>query len=103
MSAQPHESTPGITAAERAYRHIKEKIISGEIPPRARLPESALASNLGISRTPVREALRRLEAEGFVDLAGFMGVALGGGEVAEAEVDLGEQAQRGGFIGLVGE
>jgi DNA-binding GntR family transcriptional regulator len=67
MSAQPHESTPGITAAERAYRHIKEKIISGEIPPRARLPESALASNLGISRTPVREALRRLEAEGFVE------------------------------------
>ena len=38
-----------------------------------------------------------------MDLAGFVGVALCGGEVAEAEVDLGELAERDGFIGLIAE
>ena len=42
-----------------------------------------------------------LEAEGFVDLPGLVGVALGGVEVAEQEVDPGELAQRIGFIRLV--
>jgi len=41
------------------------------------------------------------EAEGFVDLAGFMGVAFGGSEVAKAEVDMCEMESRSGFIEIV--
>lgn len=53
-----------VVAAER----IRAMIVSGEAPPGARLREAALCDRLGISRTPVREALRTLAAEGLVDL-----------------------------------
>ena len=49
---------------ERVYRAIKEAILSEELPPDSRLVELSLASHLGVSRTPVREALKRLTAEG---------------------------------------
>ncbi len=41
-------------------------LLSGELPPGKRLIESRLAESLGVSRTPVREALRRLESDGLV-------------------------------------
>ncbi len=49
-----------------AYRALKEAIIAGRLKDRAPLVEAALAAQLGVSKTPVRSALRRLEAEGFV-------------------------------------
>lgn len=52
--------------AELAYRSIREQILSGEQPGGEWLRESDLAAAIGVSRTPVREALRRLEAEGLV-------------------------------------
>jgi len=45
---------------------IREAIINGTLQPRERLMEIQLAEELGVSRTPVREALRNLELEGFV-------------------------------------
>lgn len=48
---------------ERVYRAIKEAILSGELPANSRLVELALAKQFGMSRTPVREALKRLTAE----------------------------------------
>ena len=45
---------------------IREAILDGELPAGARLKEDELAERLDVSRTPVREALRRLEAEGLV-------------------------------------
>lgn len=54
-------------AAEVAYETIRAKILSGELPEGERLTEQGLASDLGLSRTPVRDAIRRLVHEGFVE------------------------------------
>src|SRR5215203_6092246 len=54
-------------AAEAAYGIIREGILSGELARGQRLREEELALRAGVSRTPVREALRRLDAEGLVD------------------------------------
>src|SRR3954468_19834720 len=45
---------------------IRDDIISGYFPPGSRLTEELLAQRYGVSRVPVREALRTLESEGFV-------------------------------------
>lgn len=50
-------------ASDRAYGAIREMIMSGELAPGDALGEEALADRCGVSRTPVRDALRRLEAE----------------------------------------
>lgn len=50
-------------ASDRAYGAIRNMILSGELPAGAQLGEEALADMCGVSRTPVREALRRLEAD----------------------------------------
>src|SRR5215469_12957635 len=57
------------TFAERAYVALKDVILSIDVyggPGEVRLDERALAQDLGISRTPVREAMAQLEREGFV-------------------------------------
>ena len=54
------------SAADRAYDHLRMAILSEEYGRGCRLPEEQLARGLGMSRTPVREALRRLSAEGLV-------------------------------------
>ena len=53
--------------AEEAYRAIRDALLSGEIEPGQRLSEPELALRFNTSRSPVREALFRLEHEGFVD------------------------------------
>ncbi len=53
-------------SADRAYSRIKSMILSGERGSGARLPEDTIASELGLSRTPVRDALRRLQLDGLV-------------------------------------
>jgi DNA-binding GntR family transcriptional regulator len=51
---------------ERAYAHIRAKIAAREIPAGSILYDAAFAEELGMSRTPVRDALRQLLAEGFL-------------------------------------
>jgi DNA-binding GntR family transcriptional regulator len=53
-------------AVDRAYRKLKEMAASFEFKPDERLNESAISAQLSISRTPLREALNRLAAEGFL-------------------------------------
>lgn len=53
-------------AAEKAYTLVRKRILSGEYPPALRLTEQEIADASGVSRTPVREALQRLQNEGFV-------------------------------------
>lgn len=53
-------------ASERAYEEIRNRLLRGEYAPGARLSESELSDICGVSRTPVREALRRLALEYFV-------------------------------------
>lgn len=57
----------GATRADRAYSALKRRVLAGEFPLNVRLGEERLAEMLGVSRTPVREALFRLHAEGLVD------------------------------------
>ncbi|MET7817898.1 GntR family transcriptional regulator [Micromonospora zamorensis] len=61
----PREADNG-HAADDAYRLIREQILSGQRSAGAWLREGELAESFGVSRTPVREALRRLTAEGLV-------------------------------------
>jgi len=55
-----------ITLTDTVTDKIREAIVRGELEPGERLTEPTLASRLGVSRSPVREALRRLENEGLV-------------------------------------
>ena len=52
---------------DRAIALIRGKLLSGNLPPASRLSEVAIANEFGISRTPVREAMVQLHAEGLVD------------------------------------
>ncbi|GIH27815.1 GntR family transcriptional regulator [Acrocarpospora phusangensis] len=55
-------------ASDRVVDRLREQILGGEYAPGERLGEVELAEKLGVSRTPVRDALRRLSAEGLVDI-----------------------------------
>lgn len=61
------EEPPRIAAAELAYRTIRANIVSGALAEGERLTEERLSQELGLSRTPVREAIRQLILEGFVE------------------------------------
>jgi DNA-binding GntR family transcriptional regulator len=80
MAKQPKQ-----WAAEVAYRHIRRQIVQGRLAPGVALIEQELAARIGVSRTPVRDALRRLEAEGLVQVAGNRRAMVR--EFAEDEVD----------------
>jgi DNA-binding GntR family transcriptional regulator len=51
---------------DRVYRALRDAVVSGVLAPGVRLRDQELATRLGVSRTPVREALQRLEDEGLV-------------------------------------
>ena len=63
-----------ISIRERAYLHLKDLILEGELKAGDRLVERELAEKLKISRTPIREALFRLESQGFVKTVPRKGV-----------------------------
>ncbi|WP_165956202.1 GntR family transcriptional regulator [Streptomyces hainanensis] len=68
---------PNATAmAERAYAHTKRLVLSGALPPGQLINESAIATELGISRTPVHEAFLRLETERLLVLYPRRGAAV---------------------------
>lgn len=56
-------------AAPRTYARLREDIVSGELSAERPLLEDRVADRYGVSRTPVREALRRLEQDGLVERA----------------------------------
>ncbi|GAB3841697.1 GntR family transcriptional regulator [Nesterenkonia populi] len=56
------------SSAERLYQQIRHRILLGELAQGARLPEQRLADELSTSRIPLREALNRLAADGFIEL-----------------------------------
>ncbi|MGD1993912.1 MAG: GntR family transcriptional regulator [Anaerolineae bacterium] len=54
--------------SEKAYHLIKEKIITLELPPSSLINEQSLMDELGLGRTPIREALQRLEMEDLITI-----------------------------------
>lgn len=55
------------SVVDQVYAVVRRRILDGDLPGGARLRQEALADELGVSRTPLREALRRLAAEGLVE------------------------------------
>jgi DNA-binding GntR family transcriptional regulator len=68
MSTSASAARPHPPASDRAYDRIKRDIFDGRHPGGTLLTEGELAESLGVSRTPVREALLRLAAEGLLRL-----------------------------------
>ena len=65
---------PSANLADQIAGHISERIIHAELKPGQRIIEDKLARELGVSRSPLREALRMLEKEGLVELMPRHGV-----------------------------
>ncbi|MBI5791131.1 MAG: GntR family transcriptional regulator [Rhodocyclales bacterium] len=82
-SIKPLERPAGL--ADRVYNQLRDNIGSHQIRPGERLQEVSLAAQLGVSRTPVREALARLESEGMivVEGRGFVVPELTDADIAE--------------------
>ncbi len=59
--------TQPLSIREQVYKRISELILNGKIAPSERLMENKLSKQLGVSRTPIREALHVLEMEGFLE------------------------------------
>ena len=79
--------TTGNTHTKRALFELRQRIISGDIPGGTRLYEVALAAELEISRTPVREAMSRLAEEGLLERVsggGFMARSFTVADVVDA-------------------
>lgn len=55
-----------LTLRERIVDFIKDSVVTGRLKPGERVPEQEIAESFGISRTPIREAFRQLESEGFI-------------------------------------
>ncbi|MDE1950402.1 MAG: GntR family transcriptional regulator, partial [Burkholderiales bacterium] len=56
------------TLGDRAYRQLKQMVFDFKLMPGDRCSESELAERLALSRTPLRQALQRLEREGFLQV-----------------------------------
>jgi len=73
-------------ASDRAYSALREQILDGELSPGSVLGEVEQSTRLGVSRTPLREALARLSADGLVSTHSGRGVVV-------TDVDLGRIAE----------
>ena len=78
-------ASPAVSASERAYQHVKHGVLHGSLDGGELIAEGQIAEALGISRTPVREAFLRLEAEGLLRLYPKRGALIV--PVSPAEVD----------------
>ncbi len=62
-----------VNQSQKAYRHIRKKLLDGSVPPGSRLSYGTIGKEIGISATPVREAVGQLASEGFVELVPQLG------------------------------
>src|SRR5205085_290108 len=71
------------SVVDHVYTALRERILSGDLPRASKLRQVSLADEMGVSRTPLREALRRLAAEGLVDFSPNRGATV-------SELDFGD-------------
>lgn len=74
--AEAHVSSARPSLRETVYEHLREMLNDGRLRPGNYLDLNALAAEIGTSRTPLRDALLRLESEGFVDIENRKGVRI---------------------------
>src|ERR671931_126314 len=82
------ERRSGTTARARVYANLRDAIVRAELEPGRQLSENELAASLGVSRTPVREALVRLRDERLVEIVPQLGTfvtAISASAVADAQ------------------
>jgi DNA-binding GntR family transcriptional regulator len=83
--ASRQDELEGLTQAERLAEAIAESVLSGEFAPGLRLDEAMLAERYGVSRTPVREALRQLTSTGLIDIRPRRGATVASATSAQLE------------------
>src|SRR4051812_38882172 len=70
------DAPPRSFLKERAYERIKQRLLNNDYPPGSFLSERQLAEALGMSKTPVKAALERLESEGFISVSPQQGIVV---------------------------
>jgi GntR family transcriptional regulator, rspAB operon transcriptional repressor len=83
MSAPP---SPPASLSERAYHEIRRMIVRLELAPGAVIRDDELQATLGVGRTPIREALQRLERDQFVTVVPRRGMFVSGVDVADLSI-----------------
>ena len=73
------------TLADRVYRALRERILQGDYLPGQKLNLAHLARNLGVSNTPIREAMARLERVGLIEIVPYCGPKVKRLDVAQLE------------------
>jgi DNA-binding GntR family transcriptional regulator len=76
------ETLPAVTLSDEVFQALAKAIVSGALEPGRRLDEPTVCRQFGVSRTPVREALRRLNGTGLVEVTPRRGVT-----VAKIEIE----------------
>ncbi len=71
--------------ADQAYAFLRDRIVMVDLDPGAPINERALVEQLGVSRTPIREAVRRLSSEGLIDIIPNVGTFVAGLSMAKLE------------------
>jgi DNA-binding GntR family transcriptional regulator len=84
MNVSPSKKT-AVSVREKTYEHLKSDIFAGRFAPGERLAEEHLAEELGVSRTPVREALHKLEQDGMIEPLESRGFCIPKDSVEEIE------------------
>jgi DNA-binding GntR family transcriptional regulator len=74
-----------VPSSERVYQALKHRILAGMLEPGSRLVELQLATEFAVSRTPVREALKRLTAEGLITVDPVRGIVVSDVDARELE------------------
>ncbi len=75
---RPKRESPIVTetVSDKVYRHLKDAIIRGDLRRGQRIVQEQLTEELQVSRTPIRDALQRLSAEGLVVSKPFHGAVV---------------------------
>ena len=73
------------TMQESVVDYLRDLILSGQLLPGERLVQSELAQRLGVSRTPIREALQKLASEGLVAISSYKGASVAEFSLSELE------------------
>lgn len=85
VAASTHQIMVPLPLADAAYTRLRNMILSGELPPACAITENVIAERLAIGKTPVRETMRRLVVERFLDVTPRMGYTVAG--ISRQDVD----------------